>query len=180
MRFALLLLLCGCEVVFPLEQPFDPARCPEAFNGTTHVYFAEAMPWPSAEGNCELLDLDPDDQVFTHLTVMGSITEAAELGLPLNAQAWVGYTNARRNTTFPPSTPNRDEFEWITEEPTDPVQWNGDNPNSTSNPPIYVKVQQDDVGLHDATESNPTAGPPVGYLCECDAFPAIAERLVSR
>ena len=83
------------------------------------------------------------------------------------------------NTTVPPNLPNPDEFEWITEEPTKSVQWNSTNPNSMSSPPIYAKVEQNNVGLHDATESTPASGPPVGYLCECDAFPAIAERLVS-
>ena len=170
----MLLLLGGCESLFPLEPPvFDLADCPAVFAGKPHSYVDGPLKWPTAEGTCEGLDDNPDDSVHTHLVTINSLAELSQLQVPAGAVAWVGLNNAERGTTTSP--PDPDEFDWITAEPGIAVPWSSNSPDS-NNLPTFARIEEEDGLLHDSVSETGDAGTPVDAICECDAFPALAAR----
>jgi hypothetical protein len=181
---ACIVLCSGCDFVFGLEAPvakdaamtvdapvdagFDPNACGPSFAGTRHLYFPESVTWLVAEGLCEILDPDPNDGTYVHLAVLTTLDEIGTLAaLPINGEAWVGLTNGRLTAGGPPM---RSEFEWITLEETIAVPWNGSDPDSPSSPPINATFDAGDTNIHDSTS-------PHSYICECDGFAPLAERV---
>lgn len=162
----LLLAFAGCDQVFGLNDPVGPDAtvplgCPAEFGANRYLLVETLLDWKSAELACEALDLDPDDEVHSHLAVINSADEL--LLIPrASADAWAGLVD-RASTGA---------FEWITDEPTGPIPWGATEPNSSSSGPKCgeVDMSKPEIGDSGCPNSQP-------YFCECDGYPAIAARM---
>jgi len=165
--FAALLATTGCDRVFGLpDHPGSTnadaavAACPFAPN--RYAAFEELHDWKSAELACEALDPYPDDDVYVHLAVINQSAEILQLPRALT-DAWVGLLD--RDATM--------NWQWITDEPTDPIPWDTGEPNSTSSGPKCGEVDSSHPAIGDAG----CRGATDAYICECDGFPAVAARI---
>ncbi len=150
------LALTGCDVVLGLEdrEPERPGQCGDAFGGTPYALELAPRSWLDAEARCEALDR-PGDGWFSHLAVLSSRTEIAELALPVGSEVWSGLVS-----------PDLGAFTWVTAEPAD-MPWGEGKPSSDSEDRCGA-IEESSLSLDDTSCSNM-----LPFVCECDRFPAV-------
>jgi hypothetical protein len=193
-----LVLVAGCDIVFPLNaRKPDPdtvdangdtivdapkgnlAECPAGYQPindapTTSKYRKGGLPtdWATASVDC-VDDLSADKSVHTHLLVVGDQAEidAVDLAFPNTAAFWIGLSDRRMEVLFQTVSTE------VTSYPADDTPGKGAPPwamNQPDNSP--TDIGQDCVhirGFPDAqanTLDDELCNMLLDYLCECDSF----------
>jgi hypothetical protein len=159
-----LLSLAGCDQVFGLDLSSE-VSCPAAFDDLGYLVDDVPHTWPDAESACRAQQ-GPGGGVYTHLAV---VTDPVEIGVIRRRIAgetwvglsWIGLTDDART---------RDDWAWITDEDTEPPAWELDQPNNS--PPPQNCGQLTSTGFSDrlCAELRP-------YVCECDRYPVVLDRI---
>jgi hypothetical protein len=165
----ILVLLAGCESIFPLEPP--PLACPMTYSASQDgigVYRVETTTFNFDDAQRMCVEDAIDQRARTHLVVLSSAEELETVrrvaGLDVDfQQAWVGFSDRF----------SEGAFQWITTEDVDnsfakegkTAPWASGEPNNGSGAEEDCAVLRLTEDLNDIECSS---GQP--FVCECDEF----------
>lgn len=159
---------CSGETTADVAPVIDtaPLECPSSYDVTLanssskyRVVDTTDVLWPDAEADCE------DDGTNTHLIVLNNNAERQALAPYNSIERHIGYSDALADGVWIPVTDDPNVYAGLVALSVPP--WLSGEPNEGSNGSCMIITTN--LELRDRVCTEPQ---PVGYICECDAYPA--------